>query len=230
MWDNIVIDHMHRIFKGCALNAGIDGILRSDRTIKGIVGSNKVPDKPTSGEVTNVVSERLVRVVPSQALFWGANIDLIVLEPQGLLNDVGNDPGSMAEACALEAQSEDEQDIGDGTVNTSNGEGTRGILPCDGRKDRGDDGTVEAKVEEGLGTVRNTKDVVTFTRRYVEASDGTDGEETAHDGQLTTNHETGEVASVTTEEDLTGLLSEIVRSALLGRELGHTEEGNLHGL
>jgi hypothetical protein len=215
-----------------SLKPGINGILGLDGIVKGIVRSAQVTSEPTTGQVTNITSrvEVFVWVIPSHAFFRGANIYLIILISHGIFVDLSNDPGSVADARTLEAQGKDEEDAGDGTINKGNGEGQGGILPRDGGNNGGDDGTVEAKVEELLGTVADAEDVVALTRRDVEAGDGTNGEETGHNGQLPANHESREVASISTKEDLGGLLSKPVGPALFHGELCHAEECDLHTL
>ena len=194
--------------------------------------SNQVCGEPTTVKVTNIAGrvEFLVGVGPGHAFFGGANIYLVILNTHELLVDPSDNPCSAADARSLQAQGEDEEDVGDGIINRGNGEGRGGILPCDGGKNGGDDGTVEAKVEELLGTIGDAEDVVALTRRDVEAGDGADSEETGNNGQLTANHESREVASISSEEDLGGLLAEPVGSALFHGELGHAEECDLHTL
>jgi len=142
-----------------------------------------VPGESTSGQVTNVVGgvEVLVGVITRHAFFGRTDIDLVVLVPERLLDDVGNDPGTVTDASGLQAQSDAEEHEGDGTVHHGNGEGTCGILPSNGGDNRRDDGAVDAEVEELLCTVGDTEDVVPLTGRDIEACDGPDHEETCHD-------------------------------------------------
>merc|ERR1719148_322453 len=97
-------------------------------------------------------------------------------------------------------------------------------------EDGGDDGAVEAKVEELLGGVGDAEDVISQPWLDVEASNGADEEEAEHDGELASNHESSEVIAVALEEEVAGLLSEEGGAALAGGELGHGEEGDLHAL
>ena len=65
-----------------SLKMGVNGILGSDGTVKGIVRSNQVwCGDPTTVEVTNIAGrvEFLVRVGPGHALLWGADVDLVIL-------------------------------------------------------------------------------------------------------------------------------------------------------
>ena len=194
--------------------------------------SNQVCGEPTTVKVTNIAGrvEFLVRVGPGHAFFGGANIYLVILNTHELLVDPSDNPGSAADARSLQAQGEDEEDVGDGIVNRGNGEGRGGILPRDGGNNGGDDGTVETKIEKLLGAIGDAEDVVALTRCDVEAGDGANSEETGHNGQLSANHESREVASISSEEDLGGLLAEPVGSALFHGELGHAEECDLHTL
>ena len=50
-------------------------------------------------------------------------------------------------------------------------------MPCDGGKDGGDNSSVESVVKEGLGTVRDSEDVVTLTWCDVKTGDGSNQEE-----------------------------------------------------
>ena len=215
-----------------SLSGGINGILGSDGTVKGIVRSAQVSHKTTSRKVTDILrgGQLLVRFAASQALFGGANVDLIVLELANLLQDLGDDPGAVANTSPLKTQGEDEKDVGDGTVQEEKREGRGGILPRDGGEDGGDDGALEAIVQESLGTIGNAEDIVALTRLDAEVGDGGDQEETGDHGELTSDHESREVASVAIEEEGAGLLAEEGVTTLGGGDLRDGEEGDLHAL
>ena len=80
-------------------------------------------------------------------------------------------------------------------------------------------------------TVGDAEDVVLASiGGDVKSSNSTDGEETGNDGQLTTNHETGEVAPVVSEDKLGIGLTEPVGSTLFHWKLGNDEKANLDSL
>jgi len=64
----------------------------------------------------------------------------------------------------------------------------------------------------------------------VKSSNSTDSEETGNNSQLTTNHETGEVAPVVSEDKLGIGLTEPVGSTLFHWKLGNDKEANLNTL
>ncbi len=172
----------------------------------------------------------LVWFAAGHALLGGADVYLVVLELADLLHDSGDDPGAVADSGPLEAQGEDEEDVGDGTVHEGVGKGRCSVLPGDGGKDGGDDGTVQTEVQELLGTIGNTEDVVALARRDVKAGDGGDEEETGDNGELTPDHESWEVTPVSVEEYVVSLLAKDTLRAFFPRELCRAEVGDLHCL
>ena len=172
----------------------------------------------------------LVAVVVGQTLLGGTNVDLVVLVLQSALHDTGQNPGSRAESSPLKEEGNNQEKVGDRVVQEGNGEGRSSQLPGDGSQDGGDDGSVESIVQEGLGSVGDSEDVVALTGGDVQSSNGSNQEETEHNSELTANHESGQVLSVTLEEKLACLASEEGSSTLVGRKLGNSEEGNLHTL
>ena len=205
----------------------ISGINRLDGSIEGIPGSAGISAESGSSQVSHVISVGLVGVVVGLPLLGGSNVDLIVLVLEGGLEDTGEDPGSRAQSGELKEERNAEQDVGDGVVEEGDREGRGGKLPGDRGKDGRDDGSLESVVEEGLGRVGDAEDVLSGSGRDVHGRDGSDEEEGRDDGQLTADHESGEVLSVALEKKLAGLASEEGGTALAGRELGNGEEGNL---
>ena len=59
-----------------SLKMGVNGILGSDRTIKGIMRSAQMSRESTSGQVTNILLDvqLLVWVVVGHALLWGTQV------------------------------------------------------------------------------------------------------------------------------------------------------------
>ena len=180
---------------------GFHGILGSDGTVKGIARAASESGESAPRQMTNIVSRigDSVGLAAGCTLLGGADVYLIVLELADVLEDACNDPGAVTDTGRLEAQSKDEKEVCERAVQEDMGKGRGGILPRDGGNDRGDDGAVETEVQELLGTVRDSEDVVALTRRDVQSRNRSDQEETSDDGELTSNHESGEVTPVAVE-------------------------------
>ena len=144
--------------------------------------------------------------------------------------NTGQDPGSSTETNELEKEGKNEKDVCDGVVEEGNGVGGGSQLPRNGGEDGSDDGSLESVVEEGLGSIRDSKNVVALSRNNGEGGEGSDEEEGGNDCQLTSNHESWEVLSVSGKEEFTCLLSKKGGSTLRLGELGDGKEGNLHTL
>jgi len=146
-----------------------------------------------------------------------------------LLNG-SKDPCSSAKTNELEDESDVEKDIADRIVDEEEGEGRGSILPRNGGKDGGHDSSLESIVEEGLGGVRNAENVVALTRNDGKGGEGSDQEEGSDNSQLTSNHKSRQVLSIAPEQKVAGLLAEKGSGTFGCRELGNSEEGNLHSL
>ena len=184
----------------------------------------------SSVQLSNIIGKVLIGVVVGSTLLGCSNVDLVVFVSEHLLGDASQYPGSSAESSPLKEEGEDQENVGQWVVQEGNGEGRCSQLPCDGGKDGGDDGSVEAKVEEGLGTILDSKDVLSRSRLDVHGGDRGNDEEGSDNGELTSNHESRKVLSITLEEKMAGLFAEERCSTLVGRKLGNGEEGNLHTL
>mmetsp|Transcript_18701 Transcript_18701/g.44964 ORF Transcript_18701/g.44964 Transcript_18701/m.44964 type:complete len:318 (-) Transcript_18701:553-1506(-) len=169
-------------------------------------------------------------MVVGHALLWGTNVHLIVLHPSDRLLDTGQHPGTRAESSPFEEEGNHEKNVREWEVQECNGVGRGSQLPRDGGKDGGDNSSLESPVKEGLGAIGNSKDVLARTGLDSEGGEGSNQEEGADDSELTSDHESRKVLAVALEEKFAGLASEERSSAFAGRELGDSEECNLHTL
>mmetsp|Transcript_7695 Transcript_7695/g.16740 ORF Transcript_7695/g.16740 Transcript_7695/m.16740 type:complete len:277 (-) Transcript_7695:871-1701(-) len=210
----------------------IDGIPGSDGSVQGVMGSGEVSRESSSGQMSDILTDvhLLVRVVVGHALLGRANVHLVVLEASGLLLDARQHPGAGAQPGELQEKGDDEEDVCEGHVQEGDGVRRCCELPADGGEDGGDDSSLKSPVEEGLGSVRNSKDVVASSRLNREGGEGSNKEEGADHSELTSDHESRKVLPVALEEEVTRLASKEGSSTLIGRKLGHSEESNLHPL
>ena len=121
--------------------------------------SNLMAPESTSVHFSNIIVEVLIGVVVGGTLLGGSYVNLVVFVFKGLLHDTCQYPGSGTKSNPIKEEGKAQEYVGDGVVQEGDGEGRCSQLPGDGGKDGSDDGGVEAKVEEGLGTIRHSKDV-----------------------------------------------------------------------
>ena len=184
----------------------------------------------TSVQLASIVSKVLIGVVVGSTLLGSSNVYLVIFVFKNLLHDTSQYPCSGAKSSPLKEEGKAQKNVGNGVVQEGDGEGRCRQLPGDGGNDGSNNSGVEAKVEEGLGTVSDSEDVLSLSGHDGHGGDGSNDEERGNHGELTSNHESRKVLSITLEEELTGLAAEERSSTLIGRKLGNSEEGNLHTL
>ena len=172
----------------------------------------------------------MVLVLLGSTFLRRTNIFLIALEASDLLVDGSYDPGTGDDAGPFQEEAEPQKDVRQGVRKDGDGKGRRNELPGDGTEDGGNEGAHEAGIEEILDGIRYAKDVLAGTGLHVECGDTGNDEETQSDTELAADHEGGKVASLALEEEVAGLLGEVVIALLVLGHLGNGEEGNLHGL
>ena len=187
-------------------------------------------DGDTGMAGTDVEVLVMVLVLLGSTFLRRTNIFLIALEASDLLVDGSYDPGTGDDAGPFQEEAEPQKDVRQGVRKDGDGKGRRNELPGDGTEDGGNEGAHEAGIEEILDGIRYAKDVLAGTGLHVECSDTGNDEETQSDTELAADHEGGKVASLALEEEVAGLLGEVVVALLVLGHLGNGEEGNLHGL
>mmetsp|Transcript_16369 Transcript_16369/g.25496 ORF Transcript_16369/g.25496 Transcript_16369/m.25496 type:complete len:202 (-) Transcript_16369:930-1535(-) len=192
--------------------------------------SNSVSTESTSVQLASIIGKVLIGVVVGSTLLGSSNIYLIIFVLKSLLHDTSQHPCSGAKSSPLKEEGEAQEDVGNGVVQEGDGEGRCSQLPGDGSNNGSNNSGMEAKVKEGLGSIRHTEDVISTARLDVHGGDGGNDEEGGNNGELTSNHESRKVLSITPEEKLAGLAAEESSSTRIGRKLGNGEEGNLHTL
>ena len=165
--------------------------------------------------------------------FGGSDVNFIALETGNTLVDGGKEPRGVAETRVFQGQSTVQKNVDQGEGEESEGEGTGNQLPGNGGKDSSKDGTQESHTKELLESIGDTKDVVIggvsfFVKVDLDREDTSNNEEAKSDSHLTTNHETGEVASVVLEEQVNSTLGPRSVGTFGFGELADGEESDLH--
>ena len=159
----------------------------------------------------------------------GANEDFVALETGNLSVDHGHHPGTLAETGPLEKEAETEQNVRDRSGQKGHGKGRRHQLPRNGGDNGGNERTEQARVEEGLDTVRDAKDVLLVVVQ-LDGGDARHDKKAHGDAHLSAHHETGQVAGVALEEHVARFLGPRVEGAFLFGHAGDGKKGNLHAL
>mmetsp|Transcript_12142 Transcript_12142/g.25064 ORF Transcript_12142/g.25064 Transcript_12142/m.25064 type:complete len:214 (+) Transcript_12142:329-970(+) len=162
-------------------------------------------------------------------LFGGSNVNLVALELGNSAVETSNDPRTLAETGPFETKAASEKNEGDGGGQEGHGEGRCHKLPCDGGNNGGDESTEQSGLEEFLGQICNSENVIVSLVEFDGGDTGND-EEAQSDAHLSTNHETGQVAAIAFEKKVTGFLGPGGLGALFLGHSGNGKEGNLHTL
>jgi hypothetical protein len=160
----------------------------------------------------------------------GSDINFVALESSNLLVDDTQEPGSSADTSGFKAKGNLEEDVDKGVGQELNREGRSNQLPGNGGKNGGDKGSQESKVEQLLDRIRDSEDVLINSNFVGNSGDTGNDEEAKGDSQLTTDHESRQVAATSFEQAVADLLGENGISSVLLGDLSDGEESNLHTL